>query len=184
MVATRTFLMNFGLVWTGVLVPALAHPARAEEFYYLMVFGSQRLPPCPKYSHTFATFVRATGTGPCAENYCLEAHTISWVPRTLDIRVCTLLPECGVNLDLDASLRWVLATDQRVSLWGPYQIDRDLYERARAQISLLESGRVRYKAIDSGYSAPPRSATASTPSGASPRATAGTRPPSCSGRPP
>jgi hypothetical protein len=151
MMATRTSLVTFGLVWAGVLAPALAHSARAEEFHYLMVFGSQRVPPRPKYAHTFATFVRATGTGPCAENYSLEVHTISWVPRTLDIRVGALLPECGVNLDLDATLRWALATDQRVSLWGPYQIDQDLYERALAQISLLESGRVRYKALDFGY---------------------------------
>src|SRR5947199_123687 len=36
-------------------------------------------------------------------------------------------------------------------LLAPALAGRDLYARALAQISLLESGRVRYKAIDSGY---------------------------------
>src|SRR6202022_3434320 len=41
--------------------------------------------------------------------------------------------------------------NQRVSLWGPYQIDRDLFERAVRQIRLLDSGQVLYKANDTGY---------------------------------
>jgi hypothetical protein len=36
-------------------------------------------------------------------------------------------------------------------MWGPYRIDRDLYCRALRQIAVLESGRIGYKAIDSGY---------------------------------
>ena len=67
--------------------------------------------------------------------------------------VCTLalLPECGRNFDLHTTLRYALGNDERVSLWGPYWIDRELYVRALRQIALLESGRVRYKAVDAGY---------------------------------
>lgn len=130
---------------------AIAPPARADEFYYVLVFGSQRPRPCIKYSHTFATFVRATGRGPCAEGYALEAHTISWYPQSLDIRPAALLPECGRNFDLGTTLRVAADTGQRVSMWGPYRIDRELYDRALRQIALLESGDVCYKAIDSGY---------------------------------
>jgi hypothetical protein len=129
---------------------AAAPAARGADFYYVLVFGSQTPRPCPRYSHTFATFVKATGAGPCAEGYALEAHTISWLPADLEVRPAALLSEPGRNLDLYGTLRWAAATEQRVSLWGPYQIDRELYGRALGQIASLESGEVRYKAVDSG----------------------------------
>ena len=134
------------------MILGLAAPARAEEFYYVLVFASQQAPArriVP--SHTFATFVKATGCGPCADNYQLEAHTISWMPQTLNLRPAALLPEPGQNLGLDATFQWALATGQRLSLWGPYQIDRSLYERAMHQIAVLESGQVQYKMIDTGF---------------------------------
>jgi hypothetical protein len=130
---------------------AAAPAARGDDFYYVLVFGSQTPRPCAKYSHTFATFVRATGRGPCAEAYALEFFTISWLPETGEIRVAALLAERGRNLDLGETLRWVAGTGQRVSLWGPYQIDRELYDRALAQAGGLESGAVCYKAVDTGY---------------------------------
>jgi hypothetical protein len=40
-----------------------------------------------------------------------------------------------------------------VSLWGPYQIEPDLYGRALKQIGLLESGQVQYKANDAWHRA-------------------------------
>jgi hypothetical protein len=133
-----------------LLLPS-AGPLQASEFYYMLVFGSQQIPPRARYSHTFATFVKATGEGPDVAGYRLESHTISWSPRTLDIRVCALQPECGQNLELHPTIGWVLSTGQRISLWGPYQIDRDLYDRAMQQIGLLQSGQVQYKAIDTGF---------------------------------
>jgi hypothetical protein len=134
-----------------VLALAGGPAARAEEFYYVMVFGSQRPLADPRHVHSFATFVRATGRGPRAEAYRLEAHTVSWMPRTGVIRVAALLPEGGRNLGLYETLRWATDDGQCVSMWGPYQVDRDLYDRALEQARLLESGQVGYKAIDSGY---------------------------------
>jgi hypothetical protein len=132
-----------------VFLFALGGGARAGENYYLLMFGSQRFPNAPAYAHTFATFVRVV----CGEDGapCLEAHTISWLPRTLDIRICAKHPECAVNLDLAATLRYVADNGERVSLWGPFQIDRDLYRRAVARQCVLESGQVEYKALDFGY---------------------------------
>src|SRR5262249_5620483 len=40
------------------------------------------------------------------------------------------------------------AMGDRVSLWGPYQIRKELYDRALIQIGRLESGVVSYKAMD------------------------------------
>jgi hypothetical protein len=137
----------------ALLVLSAAPAARSEEFYYLMVFGSQQAPLSVKYSHTFAVFVKATGQGPWASAYTLEAHTISWLPANLDLRPAALFPECGRNFDVYTSLRVVLATGQHVSLWGPYQIRRELYEGALGQIAYLESGQIGYKVIDTGYPA-------------------------------
>jgi hypothetical protein len=141
--------------WRGVAATALllggAGAGRGDEFYYVLVFGSQQGPGCVRYSHTFATFVRATGRGPCAQSYRLDAFTISWLPRTLELRPLALAPEAGMNLGLADTLRWAQATGQRVALWGPYQVDRELFERAWAQASLLQSGAVCYKFLDAGY---------------------------------
>jgi hypothetical protein len=127
--------------------------ARAGEAHYLLVFGSQRVPNNPDYSHTFATFVRASwpGDGPCPRCPALEARTISWLPRSLVVRTLALLPECGRNLGLHETLRLVLGSGERVSLWGPYLIDAGLYRRVLRQAALLESGWVLYKASDLGY---------------------------------
>ena len=59
---------------------------------------------CCQYTHTWATFIRAVGEGPDANNYALYQHTISWLPQSLDVRTWSLLPEPGVNLDLYQTL--------------------------------------------------------------------------------
>jgi hypothetical protein len=56
-----------------------------------------------------------------------------------------------VNLELRPTIAWALDNHMRISLWGPYQVDRDLYCRSLRQFVLLESGQVRYKAMDAGY---------------------------------
>ena len=67
------------------------------------------------------------------------------------VRSLALWPECGRNLGLHETLRYVLANDERVSLWGPYRIDAALYRGALRQAAVLESGCVLYKANDLGY---------------------------------
>jgi hypothetical protein len=133
----------------------LAGSTRADDFYYVAVFGSQTIPADPDYSHTFAAFVRASGEGPCPAAFNVEdCFCISWLPANLKVRTCALLPECGHNFGLHETLDNVLRNDDRVSLWGgPYRIDKELYDNARRQVGVLESGEVRYKAVDSGYPA-------------------------------
>jgi hypothetical protein len=123
---------------------------RAEETYYLVMFGSQRVPNNPNHAHTFATFVRAS---PRADRpgCALEALTISWLPANGVVRTAAFCPECGRNFELHETLRWAANDCQRVSLWGPYQIDCELYRRAANRLAELNSGRVRYKANDAGY---------------------------------
>jgi hypothetical protein len=133
-----------------MLVLLAGQAATAGEAYFLLVFGSQRIPNDPNYSHSYATFVRVAGEGPDPCAYVVEPHTISWFPANLKVRINALFPEPGHNFDLHTSLRHACANGERTSVWGPYVIDRDLYCRALRQIQLLESGQVRYKCFDAG----------------------------------
>src|SRR4051794_19021682 len=58
-----------------VLLLALDSPVPAADAYYLLMFGSQRIPNEPSHSHSFATFVRAEWVGPAMPR--LEVQTIS-----------------------------------------------------------------------------------------------------------
>jgi hypothetical protein len=138
------------LVLTASLLLPLQPPAaaRADECYYLLVFGAQGFPNCPERSHTFAVFVKACGLGPCPETYQIEAHTLSWMPATLKVRSLRCHPEPGVCLDLPTTLNWACAHKLRVTLWGPLAIDKELYDRACCRISELQSGALAYKVLD------------------------------------
>ena len=132
------------------LVAALPGRTRAQETYYLVVFSSQGPENRPRYAHTFATFVKARW---CAGSCPLESFTISWMPRNAVIRPLALLPEPGRNFDLSMSFQWAYAEGQWVSMWGPYQICPELYQRAVVQKNRLESDCVSYKAVDTGWPA-------------------------------
>jgi hypothetical protein len=134
-----------------------AGTSSAEGAYFVLIFGSQQTPNNPNYSHSFATFVKATGIGPCAGKPALEKpaildfQTISWLPQNMVVRTRAFLPVCGHNFGIHETICNALKNDERVSMWGPYLVDEDLYCLALKQIRLLESGQVRYKAVDVGY---------------------------------
>jgi hypothetical protein len=125
-----------------------SHAQEVNECYYLTIFSAQANSRDPRRTHSFATFVKATGTGDSAKDSPIEIHTISWMPQSLDIVILRRQPEPGANLDLESSLRWAEARNCRVSIWGPYQIKKELYDRAVEQEARLNSGQVLYKAID------------------------------------
>lgn len=137
----------------SVLFLFLPSAASAGEDYFMLMFGAQTVPSNPKYSHSFATFVRVcwVGDGPCPVNPTIETHTISWLPTTMNVRVCACCPECGTNFDLHTTIRWCQRNCMRVSMWGPYRICPDLFYMALKEEALLQSGQVRYKAIDMFY---------------------------------
>src|SRR5581483_12386530 len=113
------------LLFTAVTLSLLPAPALAGDAYYMLVFGSQRTPRNPNYSHSFATVVRGSWNGPGAPTgrVCLEQHTISWLPGDLEVRTLALHPQCGVKLSLDDTLRYAQENHERVSMWGPFQIE-------------------------------------------------------------
>lgn len=145
-----TRMGSFGLgLW--LLLGSVA-PIAAEERYFVMVFGSESVPKRPKYTHTWATMVRAVSDPSKPHGYAFDWQTISWMPRTLNIRPITLRGECGVNLSLEATLRDCLCKRECVAMWGPYEFDpahgTEVYERVRRQIARLNSGCVLYKCVD------------------------------------
>src|SRR5581483_681827 len=139
--------MPYRALGAAVALLLLAVPAApAQERYYLIVFGAQQNPPNPNYSHSFAIFAKATPT--CAGGYALQSHLISWMSQDLQVRVGRLYRVPGANLDLEATFAWLYGTGQRVSMWGPFEIEQELYGRSLKQLAHLESGEVRYKAVD------------------------------------
>src|SRR6516164_3926199 len=121
--------MRFSMTFTLLLVVARtqSYAQETHESYYMTIFSAQADSRDPRRTHSFATFVKGTGTGDAAKDSPIEVHTISWMPRSLDIVILRRRPELGVNLDLESSLRWAASKGSRVSMWGPYQISKELY---------------------------------------------------------
>ena len=125
MMLLRNYLCLF-LLFAFLIFPFGAGAGEVRESYFMIIFSQEGEGRDPTQSHTFATFIKATGNGPEKSKYKLESHTISWLPATLEIRLLRLLPEKGINLDLEANLRWARSRKARISMWGPYQIQKEL----------------------------------------------------------
>src|SRR5687767_253582 len=113
-------------VTLALLIPASS--ARAEEKYYMAVFASQGTPNLPRFAHTFAVFIKADAEQSGKDNK-LETHCISWLPETLDVEPLRVKPERGKNLSLRETLEWARKNRFRVTMWGPFQIKKELYDR-------------------------------------------------------
>jgi ABC-type phosphate/phosphonate transport system substrate-binding protein len=119
-------------------------PGQGEPEYYLCVFAFEGVPRRAQYSHTFATFIKASEGS-------VEAHTISWLPRSKHIEVARTQSEPGINLDLHQTLSFARGLSAGVYEWGPYRIRPELYERSLRQIERLNSGRIQYKVLDGAW---------------------------------
>jgi hypothetical protein len=144
-------MIKVGQPWAAaaaaIILGLWASSARASERYYVLIFGSQSHPKLLKYTHTWATFVRAVGDASNPDGCTLYQHTISWLPQTLEVRVWSPFPEPGVNLDLYQTLQAVSAHNERVTLWGPFVITPEIYARSLQIYRIVNSGAVRYRAI-------------------------------------
>lgn len=135
--------LMFGLL--TATQPPCPPSVQPSERYYMVLFGAQSVPFQGRYTHTFATFVKTDNT-PAGERP-VAIDTVSWMPKSLEIRPLALKPEPGVNLSMEATFRWIATYDGRVSKWGPYEIDADRYARFTERKRELESGQVQYRAI-------------------------------------
>ena len=131
------------------LLGGLATPGlRAGESHYVLIFGAQPAPKVVKQSHTWASFVRVVGDGPDPSAYQLFVHTISLVPATLQVRTLALKPEPSANLDLEASLAYAVSKGADTTVWGPFLMRPEVYQRSLEVWSMMMSGVVEYRAID------------------------------------
>jgi len=147
---THTWMARRTCVLAAALVLAtdFAPTAQADDSYYLIVYAAQRAPTTPRFSHTFATVVKVTERGTDRSKCKVEEHTISWIAKTKEIVLARAKSEPGANLSLRESLRLAASLDEKISMWGPFEIKKELYDRALKQIDLLESDKVQYKALD------------------------------------
>ena len=134
------------LAVVALVVTSVPGAAQAKDSYYMLIFSQQAKGNAAPLSHTFATFVKAPGEGKQAGER-LEVHTISWMPASLNVKLVKR-SEPGVNLDLKKTLELARSRNARVSIWGPYQIDGELYDKAVERETFLKSGTVEYKAVD------------------------------------
>lgn len=164
-IALRLFAAS--ALMAGAVVPpgdpgGAARPA--VESYYMVVYSAQEGNVAVR-SHCFATFARVARSGDTTAEPRVELHHINWFSvrghrcgSTFGLFECDgrpTRPEPGENRTTRDALELVLGRGRRVTRWGPFEIDRGLYERALRQIDLLEGrvpGRqVLYKALDLGY---------------------------------
>ena len=122
-------------------------PPPPNERYFLMMFGSQNALHQPKYSHTWATLVRAIYI-PGNPEPMLEVNTISWLPTKIDINPLSRHVEPGANLELHATIKNALDTRQKIAMWGPYEVSHGFAYRFRVQKDFLDSGEVGYQCND------------------------------------
>jgi hypothetical protein len=137
----------YAIVPFAISLASLEGTARGEEFYYVMIFGSQSHPKLLRYTHTWATFVRAVGEGPDPSSYALQVHTISWLPQAIELHVWRLWPEPGVNLDLYQTLDVVRSSRQNVTMWGPFLIRKEVYDKSLWVLQVIASGAPQYRCI-------------------------------------
>jgi hypothetical protein len=115
--------------------------------HYLVLFGSQDWTRRPAYTHTWATLVRAVDN-PAGGPPAITANTISWLPTKLDINALSRHIEPGTNVDLHDTIRNSLRTNQKIAMWGPYEVWHGFAYRFMMQKEFLESGAVGYQCID------------------------------------
>jgi hypothetical protein len=132
-----------------VRVEDLEHdPPPPNERYFILVFGSQSQPLRPRFTHSWATVVRSAEQS-SGQPPVVEVSTISWMPATLEIHPLRFRVDSGVDLDLCTTIREMRKNDERISLWGPFEIRRGLYLKLRMQKDFMDGGMVGYQCIDS-----------------------------------
>jgi hypothetical protein len=121
---------------------------RADDRYYMMIFGSETDPFAVRFTHTFALFVKASGEGNDGK---LEAQTLSWMPRSLSIRVLARRPEQGANLGIAESIQWADSVGGFTTMWGPFEVRKEFYDLAARQAARLNAGGMLYVCNDKRF---------------------------------
>lgn len=123
-------------------------PLRAEEIYFTTVYSAQRpILNLPHYTHTWATFVKLRRDQP-TDPYQVETFTISWLPETLVIKPRKIRGEKGVNLPPKETIAWCRENEMEIRQFGPFQIEKELFDLEKERWGVFERGERLYRASD------------------------------------
>jgi hypothetical protein len=137
----------------------------AGESFYVVVYGAEAPGNEPETSHCFATFARVVSPDRLGGAPRVELHHVNWFSvrghetgathGLFELDGRPTRAERGENRTTRDALALADRGGLRVTRYGPYEIDRRLFERALRQIDLLEGRvpgkRMLYKALDLGY---------------------------------
>lgn len=122
---------------------SLPNSAMVGERFHLILFTAQDAIKAPRETHTWGLMVRSI------DGRIVETQSISWMPSNLKIKTWQLSVEPGTNFRFDETIRWTLTKHrQRISVWGPYEADPQLYARFVTRKTQLESGALGYQCLD------------------------------------
>jgi hypothetical protein len=160
----KLLILALGIVAASlVAIGRLAGREPGGETYYMVVYGAQTDGFSPNTSHCFASFARfvhGTRAEPVVELrhinwYSVRGHMTGSTRGLIEEDGRPVRPEPGQNRTTRDALLLAARGGLRVTRWGPYEIDRGLYERALRQIARLERRMpgppVLYKELDRGY---------------------------------
>lgn len=119
----------------------------AATKHYAVVLSYQDAAASAEESHTFATFVKASG------DKIAEQVDISWEPAASGGEPVCLFPcdpEPGKSYALAESLAFGKTRGRTLKKWGPVEIPDALYAKAAQQLATLRAGKIKYIAIDNG----------------------------------
>lgn len=149
----RSIWQGIGLLVSTCFFLFGASTAQAGQAFFVVMLAFQTVPSNPRDTHSFASYVRVSwdGYGPMEGPLSFDVKTISWLPETTVLRPLNLLGEPGHNFSLDETIHIAEGHCARVSLWGPYEIQEELFNRASERVAELESGQVLYLMLDTGH---------------------------------
>src|SRR5438128_7610299 len=117
---------------------------RGEDRFYAIIFGVEDRFNRFNEAHTFATFVHVRHEP--QRILIMDQATISWLPTSGIVRL-RRRPEPGTNHSLKRSLEDVKPRST-IAQWGPFEIQEELFHRAKKHAHFLDCGGLLYKAVD------------------------------------
>ncbi|MEZ4750865.1 MAG: hypothetical protein R3B54_09670 [Bdellovibrionota bacterium] len=136
----RSLLLLAFLCWTNALFGASYH-----ALFFSYEGANKNL---PRKSHTFATFVKVEQR---RASFDVESVTISWGPSNQKVRALRRRAQEGVNSSLISTVNDALRTGFLLDSWGPYEISKEIYDRAVIQEGRLKAGKIGYKVLDEKF---------------------------------
>ncbi len=163
-IALRLLAAGALIVGALAILPQRSRSSSPPSDSYYMVIYSAEEGQISERAHCFATFARVSraddAPSPWIELhhinwFSVRGHRCGWTYNLVDADGKPTRPEPGANRTTREALELVLGHHRRVTRWGPYEIKRELYDRALRQIDLLEGRvpgkKVLYKSLDLGY---------------------------------